>query len=343
MTIHVYQSERDVVDSLPMVSRPARVTSIGEMDRDRRDDVRQKLHELNDTLSLDLDNLSAEALDWDTIFDTVAASAPDRIGQIAALHERFERPYPSLISLEFETDRPFDFVAGQFVTVRYQNRARAYSLASSPSSETKELCIRRVPGGKLSPKLCDQLSVGDRITIRGPNGHLLLESPSSRDMAFFATGTGVAPLKSMIEFVFERGWDTVQETPRHIWLFLGAAWADDLPYHDRFSELSATYPHFHYVPCVSRESWLGDWTGETEYIQDGLLKYVDERALADAAFGRHIAQYLQVQPTVAIDARIDPGNLEVYACGLNGMVFSLESTVKRLGVPDGHIHGEGYG
>ena len=52
---------------------------------------------------------------------------------------------------------------------------------------------------------------------------------------------------------------------------------------------------------------------------------------------------LEQQPTTAVDARIDPDYLEVYACGINAMVYSLETAVRKLGVADRHIHCEGYG
>jgi ferredoxin-NADP reductase len=185
--------------------------------------------------------------------------------------------------------------------------------------------------------------VGDQLTLRGPNGHLLLEDVSRRDMVFLATGTGVAPMKSMIDYTFEQGRDTYRGEQRDVWLFLGAAWEDDLPYHDAFRELAAKQKNFHYVPCLSREPWLSEWDGETEYIQDALLKYVDERALEDAVFGRHMATMLANPPITPVDARIDPHELEVYACGINAMVYSLETAVQRLGVPERHIHCEGYG
>jgi sulfite reductase alpha subunit-like flavoprotein len=147
----------------------------------------------------------------------------------------------------------------------------------------------------------------------------------------------------MLDYLFDTEHDVFRGEPRDVWLFLGAAWADDLPYHTTFLELTRGKTNFHYVPCVSREPWLGDWDGETEYVQDALMKYVDEASLGDAAFGRHIARHLGQRPANEIDARIDPKQLEVYACGLNGMVFGLETAVKRIGVPDRHIHGEGYG
>lgn len=343
VTIEVFQSQRDLADSMPLVSESATVTAVEPLDRDRTDQIRRRIDELADEYELPRPADENGEIDWDETFDAAAQVAPWLVSQLGALHERYERPHPALIRLAFETDDPFDFVAGQYVTVRYQGRSRPYSIASSPTHEETELCIRRVPAGRLTPRLCDELTVGDELTVRGPNGHLHLEDPSKRDLGFFATGTGIAPLRSMLDYLFDTRRDAYRGDPRDVWLFLGAAWADDLPYHGTFKAQARDRDNFHYVPCVSREPWLADWDGETEYVQDAVMKYVDERALAGAAFGRHLAQYLRQRPALDIDARIDPTAFEVYACGLNGMVFGLETAVKRLGVADHHIHGEGYG
>lgn len=343
MTIHAYVSQRDLAESMPLLSDSATVTAVEALDDDRTDEIRRRCKRLADAHEELEATMAGPRIDWEGAFEAAVELSPTLVSQIGALHERYEREHPALVRITFETDDPFDFVAGQYVTIRYRGRSRPYSLASSPTREDAELCVRRVPAGNLTPMLCDELDPGDRLTVRGPNGHLHLESPSSRDVAFVATGTGVAPLKSMIDYLFETGRERHRDRPRDVWLFLGAAWADDLPYHAEFRQLARRQDRFHYVPCVSREPWLGDWDGETEYVQDALMKYVDPGSLDEAAFGRHLARYLRQRPAADISARIDPHELEVYACGLNGMVFSLETAVKRLGVPDRHIHGEGYG
>lgn len=343
MTIREHKSQHDKVESLPLISDAATVSEVEAMDRDRQPEVRQRLLELGREHGF-ADAISTEGpVDWDRVFEEATQASREVAPQIGAFHDRFERAHPALVRIVFETDEPFDFAAGQYLSIRYGDRTRAYSIASSPTRDETELCIRRVPDGRLSPRLCEELTVGDRLAVRGPNGNLLLEDPSRRDIVFLATGTGVAPMKSMIDYVFETGRDEYDGEKRDVWLFLGAAWEDDLPYHKAFSDLDDEHETFHYIPSLSRESWLSDWTGETEYIQDALLKYVDERALEKATFGRHIAGMLRERPVEDVSARIDPDELEVYACGINAMVYSLETAVRKLGVAPRHIHCEGYG
>jgi ferredoxin-NADP reductase len=343
MTIREHKSQHDHVESLPLISDHATVTTVEPMDRDRRGEIRTTLKKVADKHGFRHVVPDKGSVDWDRVFEAATAKSRQLAPVIGALHDRFERAHPALVRINFETDEPFDFAAGQYLSVRYGGWTRAYSIASSPRRDDTELCIRRVPDGRLSPRLCSELAVGDQLTIRGPNGHLLLEDPSNRDLAFLATGTGVAPMKSMIDYTFETGRDEFRGQKRDVWLFLGAAWLDDLPYHAEFEELAAAHDNFHYVPCLSREPWLSAWDGETDYIQDALLKYVDERALSEAAFGRHMAKLLADQPDGETAVRIDPTELEVYACGINAMVYSLETAVRRLGVPDRHLHCEGYG
>ncbi|MFB6270044.1 MAG: FAD-binding oxidoreductase [Halobacterium sp.] len=338
-----HDAQHEHAQSLPLVSRSATVTEVEALDRDRRPEIRQRLRDLAATHGFEDDVDLDGDIDWDAVFRAATGASRRLAPQVGAFRDRFQRAKPALTRIAFETDRPIDFAAGQYLSIRYGDRTRAYSIASSPNRSDTELCVRRVPDGRLSPRLCEELSVGDRLAVRGPNGHLLLENPSERDVVFLATGTGVAPMKSMLDYTFEEGRDEFDGEQRDVWLFLGAAWRDDLPYHDDFRALDAAHENFHYVPCLSREPWLSAWDGETDYIQDAMLKYVDERALDDAAFGRHTAELLGDRPAVDTDARIDPHELEVYACGINAMVYSLETAVLRLGVPQTYVHCEGYG
>ncbi|WP_254274481.1 FAD-binding oxidoreductase [Haloarcula marina] len=343
MPVREHKSQHDHVDSLPLVSKSATVSEVSAMDRRRRDEVRARLLDLGARYGFDESVPERGAIDWDTVFERATHSNRKLAPRIGALRDRFKRDHPALVRIVLETDEPVGHAAGQYVSIRYGSRTRAYSIASSPNRDETELCVRRVPDGRLSRRLCGDLSVGDEVTIRGPNGHLLLEDVSRRDAVFLATGTGVAPMKSMIDYTFEEERDEYRGDDRDVWLFLGAAWEDDLPYHEAFLDRAQTHDNFHYVPCLSREPWLSDWDGETEYIQDALLKYVDERSLEDATFGRHMAELLDDRPETDIGARLDPHAMEVYACGINAMVYSLETAVRRLGVPPRHVHCEGYG
>src|SRR5262245_38697148 len=100
----------------------------------------------------------------------------------------------------------FDFVAGQFVsmTIMHEGRelTRAYSIASPPRGDDRfELCLNRVPNGAFSKYLCD-LEPGASMAFNGPHGFFTVQLPVERDLLFVATGTGIAPIRSMLADLF---------------------------------------------------------------------------------------------------------------------------------------------
>ncbi len=92
-------------------------------------------------------------------------------------------------------------------------------------------------------------------------------SYAPEDLAYvgLATGTGVAPIRSMIRQMIK------EDDRREAWLFLGSATRKNLPYHDEWSGLDEMIDHFHYVPSCTREGM--DWTGERGWIQEPFTKY----------------------------------------------------------------------
>lgn len=361
MQVRHYLSQHETAKQLPLLTESATVTEIEGMDRSRNDTVIR-------TIKATLDDSGSVAWERERPteeracrrwirdhLDTVEWGAPlnqylperHREGTVGhtleALQERYLRAYPSLIRFTVETDAPIDFVAGQYICVRYGGTTRPYSIANSPTDGTIEFCIRRVPGGRLTSELVETLSVGDTVTLRGPYGDFVMEPPSNRDLVFLATGTGVAPFRSMIDYCFETGRDVFEGQTRDIWLFLGVSWEDDLPYRQHFRELDRKNEQFHFVPTLSRERYLSDWDGETAYVQHVLVKYFTEASLADCDLPAEFERYRAEQPKYGVDQRIDPDAVEVYACGINAMVYGLVDAVERLGVPEKHTQFEGFG
>jgi NAD(P)H-flavin reductase len=363
MDITAHNSQHENAEALPLVSDSASVTEVKSLDHNRVEEILSSVSillreepDVDDSVVEDREgdehpesgwlepfekSEGGNELDWDALRDLLEGVGDPIREKVEVLLERYERPYPGLLRIRIDED--LDFSPGQYVTMRYEQTPRPYSIVSSPNEEELELCLRRVPEGTLTTDLFEELSKGETVSLRGPNGDFLLEEPSDRDMIFLATGTGVAPLKSMIEYTFEEGYDSYDGEQRDLWLFLGSSWEDDLPYRERFSELDEQHDNFHFVPTLSRESYLSDWDGETDYVQYALMKYIDEECVTDTDLDENVAEYLAEEPAYDIEARLDPDSMEVYACGINAMVFPLVSTVSDLGVPEQHINSEGYG
>jgi ferredoxin-NADP reductase len=343
-SVRTHASQHDAIVDLPLVTESARVTEVEKMDQDRRPEVTASISEwLQNAGVADAYGSIGSPEDWTGLTERLAADDhADLARRVGTLTKRYNRPKPMLVRARFRTEDPFEFLAGQYVGLRYGRTPRAYSIANSPTEDEIEVCVRRVPGGKLSPRLCEDLAVGDEVTVRGPYGELVLGEQSPRDVVFLATGTGVAPLKGMIDYLFETGRDECEGHQRDVWLFLGAAWRDDLPYREAFRRRQRTHENFHFVPCLSREPVLSDWDGETDYVQHALLKHADE-SVVTAGLGDRLERWLQKEPRSGVRERFDPGNIDVYACGINAMVYSLVRSVERLGVPPERIESEGFG
>lgn len=336
--VREYKSRHGSVSDMPLITDSAKVTEVSVMDDERTGEVHRAVRKVLDNHGVDV----PETFNTTAVRDSLDQLPAEAARGVETLLERAERPYPMLVRARIRTDNGFDFVAGQYLGMRYTDTSRAYSIASSPNDDEVELCVRRVPDGRLSPRICDKMEAGDEVTVRGPYGELVLDEPSSRDVVFLATGTGVAPFKGMIDYMFEEGLDTYEGDDRNVWLILGAAWVDDLPYHDEFTALADEHDNFHYVPTLSREPYLSDWKGETEYVQHTFLKHVDGSKVRGAVDER-VEDRLTSEPVSGTDERIDPGNAEIYACGINAMVFSLVNAAETVGVPSERIESEGFG
>lgn len=73
---------------------------------------------------------------------------------------------------------------------------RTYSIASGESDSSLLLLIRIIPEGRVTPRLA-RLQPGDPISFSGPTGSFILRDPHA-PLLFIATGTGLAPFRSMI-------------------------------------------------------------------------------------------------------------------------------------------------
>jgi len=202
----------------------------------------------------------------------------------------------------------FGFVAGQFISLHLErdgaDDVRAYSLASAPGENGRfDLCLNRVAGGFFSNYLCD-LAAGAEVEFEGPYGFFTPRQPL-RDSVFVATGTGIAPIRGMLQEIFRRG------TERQVWLVFGVRYPDTILYRGEFEELAASHANFHFRPTLSRGP--AGWPGRRGYVQE------------------HTEELVAGRP-----------DLDVYICGLKAMVDDLRARLKARGLDRKQIRYEKY-
>ncbi|MGI9103762.1 MAG: ferredoxin--NADP reductase [Terriglobales bacterium] len=184
--------------------------------------------------------------------------------------------------LEFEVEgaKPFNFAAGQFVSIREPHDGHQasghYSIASAPRGDNRfELCVNRVPDAFFSNYLCD-LAEGKPVRLHGPHGRFALRQPV-RDSLFVATGTGIAPLRAMLQWLLA---DKARHWGHQLTLIFGVRYARDLYYDAEFQRMAGGHANFHYVPTLSRDN--PGWKGASGYVQEYVRRIAGDRTDVDA-------------------------------------------------------------
>lgn len=203
-----------------------------------------------------------------------------------------------LIELRMASPLTLPFAAGQFVTFKVPRPgvqatlSRAYSIASAPQSASRlELVFNLVPGGPGSTYLYERAK-GELLEFRGPAGTFVLQPELDRDLLFVATGTGIAPLRSMILAALPR--------QRRVTLFWGLRSERDLYFQEEWQALADTYPQFSFAITLSRPD--GQWQGPVGRVQ----RLIEERI-----------------PSVT--------SLAAYVCGSSAMIDSVKTLLCSRG------------
>lgn len=147
--------------------------------------------------------------------------------------------------------------------------------------------------GVASNYLAD-LKPGDRLKLTGPSGKrfLLPENATDFNYLFFATGTGIAPFRGMIQELYQNGFNNSCA------LVFGCPYRTDLLYADYFDEMEKKHEGFHYLKSISREVRRRD--GSKFYVQSQIE---DEKEL--------------LYPMLSKE------NTLIYICGMKGMEIGI--------------------
>ena len=180
----------------------------------------------------------------------------------------------------------FNFNSGQYVNIIKGSLTRSYSIANySDHNNQLEFFIKNYQNGLMSTYFFKEARINDLLRLEGPIGTFFLRDSNLKNIVFLATGTGIAPIKSILEGL-EKSHEQYQN--KNLWLIVGARNQEDLFWNPNFKNLNIKY-----IPVLSRAD--NDWKGEKGYVQDLVLKQ-----------------------------QIDLENTQVYACGSNDMINSAK-------------------
>ena len=206
------------------------------------------------------------AADWTAAYgviaDVMVAAADEAEGDPPywdAVVVSHERRASDLAVLRVRTDPPLPYAPGQSVTVMTDLRPRlwrTYSVANAPTGDgVLELHVRARDGGPVSGALVRHTSVGSVLRIGPALGLMVLDPDSDRDLLMVGIGTGLAPLKALVEQV------ALDDVPRRVDLFVGARTEQQLYDLPALEALEAQHPWLHVVLVATREE---DPEGELE-------------------------------------------------------------------------------
>lgn len=162
------------------------------------------------------------------------------------------------VVLRVPPNAKFKFVAGQYINLIDKGIRRSYSLANAARLDGKlEIQVKNVNQGLMSEYLFTRANHNDLLRLEGPLGTFSYRPDDSENIVLMATGTGIAPIKSIL--------DSLENSPdkRNIYVVWGGRVLADL-----YLDFSAVGLKHTFVPVLSREKIEDVFYG---YVQDAVL------------------------------------------------------------------------
>jgi CDP-4-dehydro-6-deoxyglucose reductase len=208
-----------------------------------------------------------------------------------------------ILSVKLPANERLQFLAGQYIDFLLKDGdRRSFSMANAPhDDELTQLHIRLVAGGKFTEHVFNTMKERDILRFEGPLGNFYLREDSTKPIVFVASGTGFAPIKSILEHAFRKGLN--QNRP--MTLYWGCRRPKDLYLHELAYAWAVEQANFKYVPVISEALPEDNWTGRTGFVHRAVMEDVP-----------------------------DLSGHQVYACGVPIMVDSARNDfTEKCGLP----------
>lgn len=215
---------------------------------------------------------------------------PCRIDQLQLLADDVIR-----VHLRIPPRSDFDYVAGQYIDVIGPGGVRrSYSIANCRhEGQGLELHVRKVAAGVMSHYWFSDASLNDLLRFEGPLGTFSFRENDATTVIFLATGTGIAPVKAILE---DLAHDLELARGKKIYVYWGGRCQKDIYHHLDFPTLNMTV-----VPVLSQADKA--WNGRRGYIQECVI-----------------------QDGIKLEESV------VYACGSDAMIHSARELLVTSGL-----------
>jgi CDP-4-dehydro-6-deoxyglucose reductase len=242
-----------------------------------------------------LSDLVVEAREASAENDIPVKTLPVRVQKLTRV-----APDVILMQLKLPASERLQFLAGQFVEFLLKDgKRRAYSLANAPGDDDcLEIHVRLVPGGLFTEHVFNGMKERDILRIEGPHGSFQLQELSTKPIIFLAGGTGIAPVKAIVEHTLQH------RIARPMTIYWGARDRAGLYLPELPQQWAQQHAHIRYVPVLSEPAAADGWDGRTGLVHQAVL-----------------------------DDHADLAEYQVYACGAPAMIDAARRDFCARGLP----------
>jgi CDP-4-dehydro-6-deoxyglucose reductase len=239
-----------------------------------------------------------DATDLNAMHGIEVKTLPTRINGLELISENIMQ-----VKLRLPPSSNFVFLEGQFIDIIGPGAIRrSYSIASISSNKEIILLIKRVKNGELSNYWFNEAEPNNLLRIEGPKGTFFLRD-RAKPLVFLATGTGIAPIISILDGLES---DPDFNQTEDISVFWGNRVQQDFVWKPKFKKINVDF-----YPVISRKD--DGWKGETGYVQDVALRISDN------------AQ-----------------KINVYACGASEMINAAKVGFVRAGLSEKDFYSDAF-
>jgi len=252
-----------------------------------------------------LSDLVLEARTVGAVKDIPIKTLPCRVQKIERLAEDV-----IVLYLKLPANERLQFLAGQYIEFLLRDGSRrSFSMANAPhDDELIQLHVRHVVGGQFTDHVFGKMKERDILRFEGPHGTFFLREDSAKPIVFVASGTGFAPIKSVIEHAFYKGVD------RPITLYWGGRRPRDLYMNELPARWAAEHATFKYVPVISDALPEDHWSGRTGFVHRAVMQDLP-----------------------------DLSGYQVYACGVPVMVDAARRDfIAKCGLPEEEFFADSF-
>ena len=200
---------------------------------------------------------------------TIGAAKDIQVKTLPCRVQKLERVTEDVIilGLKLPDNERLQFLAGQYLEFLLKDGTRrSFSMGNAPhDDELLQLHVRHVAGGQFTDHVFGKMKERDILRFEGPHGTFFLREDSGKPIVLVASGTGFAPIKSIIEHALHK------DLRRPMTLYWGGRRPKDL-YMSALAEGWAAQGRIAYVPVISEALPEDNWTGRTGFVHRAVMQ-----------------------------------------------------------------------